>query len=192
MTPTVKSLVVLDWLDAIGGPQLVEHIHRVYAKELETVTLTSLKTRIWKNIDSHLREIEGNEEEEPVKVFQSTSEAQCRVVQTNRGRGNNFRSSRPPRTFPQGRASQTRTNTSRFSNYRGGNRNSTLFCKLCKASNSPNFKSHSIAECWLLDDSDRMSISSAHAKARALFMTEEANEAESQDEEEEEEYGEEY
>ena len=38
MTPTVKSFVVLDWLDAIMGPVLVEHVHGVYAKELETCT----------------------------------------------------------------------------------------------------------------------------------------------------------
>ena len=53
MTPTVKSIVVLDWLDAIGGPALVEHVHRVYAKELENVTLSSLQSRIWKNMDVH-------------------------------------------------------------------------------------------------------------------------------------------
>lgn len=47
MTPTVKSIVVLDWLDAIGGPALVEHVHRVYAKELESVTLSTLQSRIW-------------------------------------------------------------------------------------------------------------------------------------------------
>ena len=62
MTPTVKSLVVLDWLDAIKGPVLVEHVHRVYAKELETCTLASLQTRLWKNMDSLLRECEAEEE----------------------------------------------------------------------------------------------------------------------------------
>ena len=48
MTPTVKVIVVLDWLDAIGGPALVKHVHRVYAKELESVTLSTLQSRIWK------------------------------------------------------------------------------------------------------------------------------------------------
>ena len=61
MTPTVKSMVVLDWLDAIGGPPLVEHVHRVYAKELETNTLASLQSRIWKNMTALMREVEGGE-----------------------------------------------------------------------------------------------------------------------------------
>ena len=55
MTPTVKSMVVLDWLDAVGGPPLVEHVHCVYAKELETSTLASLQSRIWKNMTALMR-----------------------------------------------------------------------------------------------------------------------------------------
>ena len=51
MALTVKSFVVLDWLDAPKGPVLAEHVHRVYAKELETCTLASLQTRLWKNMD---------------------------------------------------------------------------------------------------------------------------------------------
>ena len=58
MTPCVNSLVVIDWIDAIGGSVLVEHIHRVYAKDLEVVTLGSLQSRISKNMDSLLHEIE--------------------------------------------------------------------------------------------------------------------------------------
>ena len=34
MTLTIKSILVLDWLDAIGGAPLVEHIHTIYSKEL--------------------------------------------------------------------------------------------------------------------------------------------------------------
>ena len=57
MTPAVKSLVVLDWLDAIGGPRLVEHVHRAYAKELETCILSSLQPRMWKNMESLMRNV---------------------------------------------------------------------------------------------------------------------------------------
>ena len=69
MTPTVKSLVVLDWLDAIKGPALVEHVHRVYAKELETCTLASLQSRLWKNMDSLVRECETDDD--PGKVHRA-------------------------------------------------------------------------------------------------------------------------
>ena len=37
-------------------------VHRVYAKELETCTMASLQIRLWKNMDSLLRECETEEE----------------------------------------------------------------------------------------------------------------------------------
>ena len=46
-------------------------------------------------------------------------------------------------------------------------------CKLCKANGSPNFKSHEIADCWLLNESERSKISQSYAKAQALIATEE-------------------
>ena len=58
MTPCINSLVVMDWVDAVGGGPLVEHIHRIYAKDLESATLGSLQSRISKNLDSLLHEIE--------------------------------------------------------------------------------------------------------------------------------------
>ena len=62
MTPTVRSLVVLDWMHAVGGPALVEHVHRAYATELESTTLASLQPRIWKNLNALMREIEEKDE----------------------------------------------------------------------------------------------------------------------------------
>merc|ERR1719158_1714802 len=50
MTPCINSPVVMDWVDAIGGAPLVEHVHRIYAKDLETVTLGSLQSRIYLRI----------------------------------------------------------------------------------------------------------------------------------------------
>ena len=52
MSPCINSLVVMDWIDAIGGAPLIEHVHRVYAKDLESSTLGSLQSRISKNLDS--------------------------------------------------------------------------------------------------------------------------------------------
>ena len=58
MSPCLNSIVVMDWIDAIGGSSLVEHVHRVYGKDLESSTLGSLQSRISKNLDSLLHEIE--------------------------------------------------------------------------------------------------------------------------------------
>ena len=42
-TTAVKYLVVLYWLDATGGPTLVDHVHRVLAKELQMFDSISIK-----------------------------------------------------------------------------------------------------------------------------------------------------
>ena len=201
MTPTVKSLVVLDWLDAVGGPELVEHVHRVYAKELESTTLSSLQTRIWKNMDSLMREIENEVHDGKVYRSKIEDEASCRQVGRgrvpNQGKGG-FNQRRG--NFDQGRGGfRNKFQNQRNNNYnqtgRGGksstpgsfNNTSSVFCKLCKASGSRNFQSHDISECWLLSDHDRNNIVKASAKAQALFMLEEEYQ-ESDNEENEELY----
>ena len=178
MTPSIKSLVVLDWLDAIGGPALIDHVHRVYAKELETCTLASLQSRMWKNMDSLLRECEG--EEDSRKVFRAkTREANdelavCCNVGIPRGRVTPSFPSGPPRQ--RGRGTRSRNPGSGFSGGRGrafSMRKGLSGCKLCKANGSPNFKSHEIADCWLLNETERSKISQSYAKAQALIATEE-------------------
>ena len=67
----MKSLVVLDWLDAIGGPALVEHVHCVYATELGAVTLSSLQSRIWKKLDALVRGVDTAEQNDSGKVITS-------------------------------------------------------------------------------------------------------------------------
>ena len=178
MTPTVKSMVVLDWLDAVGGPPLVEHVHRVYAKELETTTLASLQSRIWKNMTALMREVESGEVDDNGKIYRTSlqTEASCRQVGSQgniRGRGKSFnrggRNQYQQNVFnfkPQGRG---RGGQSTFQSRQSG----TLLCKLCKASGSNNFRSHDISECWLLSDKDRNAIVKASAKAQALFAAEE-------------------
>ena len=159
LTPTVKSLIVLDWLEAIGGSSLIQHVYRAYAKDLETVTLASIQPRLWKNISSLLKE-SSEENFDNDSQLQST----CRQVKSFsfRGRNMNERRAVQGRTMNQNRG-------------RGvAYRNNDKFCKLCKASGSSNFRSHELAECWLLSDKDRNEIVKASARARALFATEEA------------------
>ena len=43
MSSADKSQVVLDWLHAIGGLALVEHVFQLYSKDLERKTLHDLK-----------------------------------------------------------------------------------------------------------------------------------------------------
>ena len=199
MTPTVKSLVVLDWLDAIKGPALVEHVHRVYAKELESCTLASLQTRLWKNMDSLVRECEA--EDEPGKAYRAQARddrepAFCGHVGFPRGGGNVPRGTK--RGSFGGRGSQRNSNFSRgrgrSSPGQGGFRSSDKSaelegCKLCKANGSANFKSHEIADCWLLNEKERSKISRSYVRAQSLYATaeDEAVEDEYDDYEEEDE-----
>ena len=44
---------------------------------------------------------------------------------------------------------------------------------MCKANGSPNFKSHEIADCWLLNEKERSKISSSYVRAQSLYATEE-------------------
>ena len=48
---TIETQVMIDWLSAIGGSELVELIYRVFAKDLETESLPDLRTRIIDNLD---------------------------------------------------------------------------------------------------------------------------------------------
>jgi hypothetical protein len=49
----------LDWLEAVGGPQLQEQVFRVYSKDLETCTLTDIRIRISDNLKVLLAEAEN-------------------------------------------------------------------------------------------------------------------------------------
>jgi hypothetical protein len=43
---------VLDWIDCIGGAPLVDHIFRVFSKDLATETLHDVRQRIIDNIET--------------------------------------------------------------------------------------------------------------------------------------------
>ena len=47
---------MLDWMTAIGGNQLADQVFRVYAKDLETVTLSDLRPRVAENLTTLLAE----------------------------------------------------------------------------------------------------------------------------------------
>ena len=134
MSPCINSLVVMDWIDAIGGSALVEHIHRVYAKDLESSTLGSLQSRISKNLDSLLHEIDeqqlatANRTEVMNKITNLEKTSKPRVV--------SYQKSKSPFT-------QKSPNSSSAARY----------CKICKRQTN-----HSLAYCPQLSPSDRSQI----------------------------------
>ena len=89
------------------------------------------------------------ETEEKIKVSRcNVPREQCRYVKSSPSI-KKTNQQRFPTKKKQGRYAQNYNNTS------------DLFCKLCKASGSRNFRSHNIAECWLLSDMDRKAISNS-------------------------------
>ena len=82
LTPTLESDVVLDWLDALGKNQLVEHVFRVFAKELETESLADLRQRISDNLSSLMTEADQQVEISrafvPQKSFSNQNQPQRR------------------------------------------------------------------------------------------------------------------
>ena len=62
LTPTLESDVVLDWLHALGGSKLADHVFRIFSKELETETLADIKQRVSECLPALLSESELNAE----------------------------------------------------------------------------------------------------------------------------------
>ena len=56
MTPYCYSQVVLDWLEAVGGPPLIEHVFRVYNKDLQMETLYDIRQAIMDSIETLITE----------------------------------------------------------------------------------------------------------------------------------------
>ena len=59
MSSGVKNQVMLDWLHAIGGNSLVEHVFRLYSKDLEAETLHDIRQRVIDSIENLKMEAEN-------------------------------------------------------------------------------------------------------------------------------------
>ena len=154
-------------------------------------------------MDVLLREAEGGDED-PGKVFQvdalhGREGVHLRQVSSSgfRSRGSSQRlRSQSNQRFQSNKQSNSRGSRqgSRGTNDRRGGfqkrSSNSSYCKLCKANNSPNYLSHDISDCWLLDENDRSKITQNFAKAQALFTNN--NEEVFDDEEEENNYDEAY
>ena len=164
MSPCLNSLVVMDWIDAIGGSILVEHIHRVYGKDLESSTLGSLQSRISKNLDSLLHEIEEQ-----------------KLAQVNRtevlNKINNLEKLSKPSSggFRQNIRQRAMSAPKSYSN-----NSSFRYCKLCKQNGN-----HTLAFCPQLSPADRSQIAKVRNVTSSLENTSlyEHNSDEEQDDE---------
>ena len=182
MTPCINSTVVMDWIEAIGGAPLVEHVHRVYAKDLETATLGSLQSRISKNLDSLIHEIDEQQQAQINRVFHQTPSRQA-------PRSGSLRRPQPSAPgyppFPSSPAmtkrppqSSSRSPVPPFSSPLPTTpRSRSVYCKLCRSQTD-----HFISACPHLSQADRNQIAKARWTSNILPEEEETTEYEAGDE----------
>ena len=68
LTATLESDVVADWLEALGGPSLQDHVVRVYSTDLEACTLADIRQKISDNLESLMLEAAQQTETNAAKV----------------------------------------------------------------------------------------------------------------------------
>ena len=143
MTPALESVIVKDWLIAIGGQNLFEHCCRVYAKDLETETIATVQERIAQNLETLMIDVEANEN--VVKISKSFSD-----MQTFRPNQRNQR--------PRPRNQETRRKTFNRTKFQKNAPEKT--CTYCKKIGRTQFMhTHTVGECWELSKADRADIS---------------------------------
>ena len=176
LSPTMESDVVSDWLETIGGPALLEHVFRVFSKDLETESLADLRQRIVDNFDN--LKTEASQQAELAKAnisrmqtyrpyprnpqyrgppqtpqYRGPPNPQYRGPPPFRSQGQqNFRFPRQPlQRFPSPAFPRP------FDQQRG---KTPAFppCKLCLATNPQRAASHSIGNCNSLTQSERQQI----------------------------------
>ena len=187
MTPCLNSIVVMDWIDAIGGAPLVEHVHRVYAKDLETVTLGSLQSRVSKNLDSLIHEIDDQQQAQINRVLHSWTPPrqtpQSGLLRRPRSSPTSYTSA-PPSPGATKRPPQYSTKSSTppsASPRTPASSPRPMYCKLCRCHTD-----HWISTCPYLSQADRNQI----AKARLISsnLPEDQDTTEYEDETETAEY----
>ena len=183
LSACLESDVVIDWLDAIGGSPLVEHVFRTYTNELKESSLADIQERIAQNLPMLSTEAEANAE--PQASIGAAFPRQNR----NQGQNRPFsrRGQKPPFNRPD------RRDQPQYSQDRGRDRrqrevsfpNNPLrpsikqekSCRLCKAKNQPSYKSHNIAECWLITPDERREF----VKVQAVFTDDTENDTPDED-----------
>ena len=138
LTPTLECDVVIDWLDAMGGPRLVENTLRLFSKDLETQSLADLRQRISDNLPSLSPDPEqadlNRAYTQPVQKF---SQRSYRPPPTPRP-------ARPPTQPPSRQRGQTPPTSPLHPP-----------CKLCLQNKPEVAHTHGISSCYQLNPSEK-------------------------------------
>ena len=147
-----KCQVILDWLHAIGGPALVEHIFRVYSKDLEGETLHDLRQRLMDSIETLKVEAENAAEIRNVSVRQTSPFfQQTRPTRNPTPRGG----FRPPMRARFVAPMQPRNAVQRRNRFGPPLKRPGPPCQLCLAQNLPQANSHAISACFQIHPNER-------------------------------------
>ena len=191
MSSTLESGVVLDWMEAVGGPELVNHVYRVFASELQQNSLADLRKRISDNLETLKAEASQASQAEISKINVGRLQISRPPYRQNQGR-NSFRQPQSPQLYSQSQRQQFRPQRGRnpFSQpppppfpppFRPNQPFSSEKrrpvqdpCKLCIVANPQWAASHSIADCRSLSKADRQSI----VRSTGVHFEDEDNEEE--------------
>lgn len=171
MSAASKSQVVLDWLDAIGGPALVEHVFRIFNKELQSETMHDIVQRIIDSLDTIIIEAGGAAEVREAKVNSHPNRVPapanegpvqvCRITSWGRARSNSYQrrqGTAPPR-WPPARPSQSSYQPPPASQRQTPSPGPP--CQLCTALKRPQAASHGTGSCFQINPTERAKIRSA-------------------------------
>ena len=144
LIPCIESDVVMDWLEAIGGPALQDHVFRLYSKDLEAGTLADLQERISENMETLLAESEN------------ATDGAASISRVD------FRNRDRKQSRPRKESRQNKDRDQYFNAKTEYPKKSGAPCPLCKAKGRPQANSHGIADCRLLGFEDRKAIAKIH------------------------------
>ena len=171
MTPALESVVVKDWLIAVGGQGLFEHCCRVYAKDLETETLASIQVRIAQNLETLMADVEANTS--VVNISKTFS---------------NMRPFRPNQRNPRMSTQRFRGKPQNSRSDRGRSRRvPEKTCTYCKKLGRRDYMhTHTVGDCWELSKEDRADVNRVQAARYPEDYQEDTEETENSQSEEEE------
>ena len=163
LIPTLESDIVADWLEALGGPELLEHVFRVFSKDLERETLADLRQRISDNLETLQSELSLQANLNRVDISRPPNRFQTSARRNSRGRFSSYNSQRGRSPFTPQQNSQNRQFPAPPQGYRSSNGSPRppvpgAPCKLCLHDNPAAANSHSIGSCYSLTQSDRRQI----------------------------------
>jgi hypothetical protein len=143
LSPYLKSDIVSNWLEAVGGPQLQEQVFRVHSRDLKTCTLADIRLRISDNLEVLLAEAE-NTAQAGRALAQKASIGWTNAKPPSGGRGMpaNRRYQTKPVHWQDGRTKPSPPTSQQY--------------KLCHAYNSPT--TQSIVQCSYINANDRKAI----------------------------------